>query len=141
MRYRGWVVVLAVMGLSCNSTGPSGALTAPVPPEYRVWFDRTVACSGRTLPFDRLQFFIVPGADFECPSGRCVGRWEPPYRIYLAEAWARSELVVRHEMLHALIGQPGHPDPPFARGCNLTWDSWSPASAGAQPSRASGVLE
>jgi hypothetical protein len=35
-------------------------------------------------------------------------------------------MVIRHEMLHDLIGEPGHPDPPFGpEGCGLTWTSWS----------------
>jgi hypothetical protein len=33
-------------------------------------------------------------------------------------------MVVRHEMLHDMIGMPGHPAPPFGLGCPLTWDTW-----------------
>lgn len=35
-----------------------------------------------------------------------------------------NEMVVRHEMLHDLIGRPGHPDPPFGSPCPLTWATW-----------------
>jgi hypothetical protein len=40
-----------------------------------------------------------------------------------------DEMVVRHEMLHDLIGRPGHPAPPFGQGCPLTWETWNSGSA------------
>lgn len=55
------------------------------------------------------------GRDFAYPTGRGIGCWEPSHRIYLAQAWILSELVVRHEMLHALLGRAGHPAPPWGR--------------------------
>jgi hypothetical protein len=39
-------------------------------------------------------------------------------------------MVVRHEMLHELIGKPGHPNPPFGQGCPLTWATWNGGAAG-----------
>jgi hypothetical protein len=41
-----------------------------------------------------------------------------------------DEMVVRHEMLHELIGKPGHPNPPFGQGCPLTWATWNGGAAG-----------
>jgi hypothetical protein len=41
-----------------------------------------------------------------------------------------DEMVVRHEMLHDILGRTGHPDPPFGAGCPLTWASWNGGSAG-----------
>jgi hypothetical protein len=37
-------------------------------------------------------------------------------------------MVVRHEMLHDLIGRSGHPNPPFGEGCPLTWATWNGTS-------------
>jgi hypothetical protein len=34
-------------------------------------------------------------------------------------------MVVKHEMIHILIGS-GHPDVPFKQPCKATWDSWVP---------------
>jgi len=104
------------------------AVTAPS--EYRAWFRATEACSERGGDFDRIRWYVVPGRDFACPTGRCVARWEPGHRIYLAEHWQYNEMVVRHEILHDLLEQPGHPDPPFGTGCPLTWASWRNQSAG-----------
>jgi hypothetical protein len=43
-----------------------------------------------------------------------------------------DEMVVRHEMLHDLIGRPGHPAPPFGVGCPLTWATWNSGAAQLQ---------
>jgi hypothetical protein len=58
-----------------------------------------------------------------------VGRWNNDHHIYIASAYLKHELVVRHEMLHDLLGRPGHPDPPFGNGCPLTWESWREQSS------------
>ena len=113
----------AVLAAGCNFA-PEGDQPMEARPEYRAWFAETEACSGRTGDFERLVFHVVEGESFECPSGRCVGRWNDNHHIYIASAYVNNELVVRHEMLHDLLGRPGHPDPPFGNGCPLTWDSW-----------------
>jgi hypothetical protein len=46
-----------------------------------------------------------------------------------------DEMVVRHEMLHDLLGRPGHPDPPFGSGCPLTWATWNGGAAGLDVAR------
>jgi hypothetical protein len=95
------------------------------PPDfYRAWFAKTEACSGITGDFDRIKWFEVPGNEFDCPSGQCVGRWNTDHSIFISQAWTDNEMVVRHEMLHDLIGHPGHPDPPFGSPCPLTWATW-----------------
>lgn len=117
-----WVAV-ALLAVGCGFE-PEGAVPFDPPPEYRAWFEATMDCSERQGRFEDLQWFSVPGREFSCPTGQCVGRWEPGHRIYLGEFWIGHEMVVRHEMLHDLIGRSGHPDPPFGAGCPLTWDSW-----------------
>ena len=85
---------------------------------------KTQACSGLSGDFDRVDWSLVAGHSFPCASGNCAGHWEPGHRIYLAEDFAMNEMVVRHEMLHDLLGRAGHPDPPFGNPCPLTWASW-----------------
>jgi hypothetical protein len=53
-----------------------------------------------------------------------VGRWNSDHSIFISRAWVDNEMVVRHEILHDLIGHPGHPDPPFGNPCPLTWATW-----------------
>ena len=124
------VVVLAACGFE-----PSGDQQIDPPAFYREWWAKTEACSGRRADFDKVEWYVVPGDGFSCPSGRCAGRWESSHKIYLAQDWAHNELVVRHEILHELIGRPGHPDPPFGADCPLTWESWS-AGGGASVAEA-----
>lgn len=124
-RWLPWVLS-AVLGCAADSTAPTSSERFTPPAAYLTWFDRTEACSGLGGEFDRLRFYRVPGDEFPCPSGMCVAHWTDSHEIYVAEAFIQDEMVIRHEMLHDLIGHPGHPDPPFGpAGCALTWTSWS----------------
>jgi hypothetical protein len=110
--------------VGCSSFEPSGDVPMQPPAEYRTWYEKTVACSGLQGDFDRIRWYAVPGDGFDCPSGKCVGRWNSDHKIFVASAYESNEMVVRHEILHDLIGHPGHPDPPFGNPCPLTWESW-----------------
>lgn len=117
------------LALCCTAIGacgfePEGAVPFDPPPAYRTWWAETEVCSGKRGDFSEIRWAAVPGRAFTCPSGTCVGRWEPGDRIFLADAYREHELVVRHEMLHALLGRSGHPNPPFGHGCPLTWETW-----------------
>jgi hypothetical protein len=126
------VVALAGVFLTigaCSAFEPDRASAMTVPAIYREWFAKTEACSGRTGDFDRIKWHIVNGRTFECPVGACVGYWEDTHHIYIAAASQMDELVVSHEILHDLIGHPGHPNPPFDYPCRLTWVSRDGASS------------
>lgn len=134
MRVRAWMAVVAVLTIGGCGFEPTDAAPLLPPDLYRTWWARTEDCSGLQRDFADIHFYVVPGTEFDCPSGKCVGRWEPGNHIYIAESHSQDEMVVRHEMLHALIGEAGHPDPPFGRGCGLTYATWRPsASAMANP--------
>ena len=115
--------LIALGGTGCGFEPPNAVPFEP-PPEYRVWFAATEACSDRRGDFAKIRWFQVPGRSFPCPTGECVARWEPGPRVYVADFWIGHEMVARHEMLHDLIGRSGHPNPPFGVGCPLTWDTW-----------------
>lgn len=114
------VALLAGCGFDVEGDQPFDA-----PALYREWWAKTEACSGLTGEFERVQWEVVPGASFRCSTGRCAGHWESDHRIWIAEDYRDNEMVVRHEMLHDLIGHSGHPDPPFGQGCRLTWATWT----------------
>lgn len=130
MSHRLPLLTIVMLLCGCTTATEPAEPSAPISalPDYRQWFEETKACSGLKGSFDDLNFHVVSGDRFTCASGQCVGMWVAPNHIYIAQPYLRHEMVVRHEMLHALIGQPGHPDPPFAKGCNLTWDSWKAGS-------------
>ena len=104
---------------------PAGDQPMIAPDIYRTWWDKTQACSGLAGDFGRVEWLLVPGHGFTCSSGQCAGHWEPDHRIFIASDWEHNEMVVRHEMLHDLLGRPGHPSPPFGQGCPLTWETWT----------------
>ncbi len=118
---------------ACEVLGPPEALPADTarmiaPSEYQEWWARTEACSGITGDFDRIEWFVVQGAQtFPTASGPKVGLWSHSnqgVRIIVAEGYAENELVVRHEMLHALLDREGHPAEYFQQRCGLTWETW-----------------
>ncbi|HET6798380.1 MAG TPA: hypothetical protein VFH40_14565 [Gemmatimonadales bacterium] len=128
-RFRPWPRVLGLTALLLLGVGgcgfdPEGDQPLDPPAHFREWFAKTEACSGRTGNFDRIRWSVVEGASFACASGQCAGHWSTNHHIFLASKWVDNEMVVRHEMLHDLLGRPGHPDPPFGIGCPLTWETW-----------------
>lgn len=139
---RGYLALgLALVAVSgCSSFEPSGDHPMTAPSEYRVWFEKTEACSGLRGDFDRIKWYIVDGQEFDCPSGKCVGRWNSDHSIFISRAYSDNEMVVRHEILHDLIGHPGHPDPPFGDPCPLTWATWRANDSTAEAGPATGRL-
>lgn len=117
----GWPGLLV---LAACSFEPEGAQRYEPPAIYREWFAATEACSAQRGEYFRINWFVVPGPSFTCPSGECVAHWRGNHSVFIAQPFVESEMVIRHEMLHDIIGRPGHPDPPFVRGCGLTWTSW-----------------
>lgn len=106
---------------------PTATVMAP-PEEYQAWWTATEACSGLRGDFSSIQWYVVPDSlTFTTESGEKVGLWSESSagtRIILAGAYAHHELVVRHEMLHALLDREGHPASYFQTKCGLTWDTW-----------------
>lgn len=110
-------------------------LTAPVlppavllqpPAVYRSWWRQVEECSGRTADFTRTRFYTViptPNEDslyFRDPrTGQYLdGEWVPSSNaIYLAAGQVTNPGVVRHEMLHAILREIGHPARYFADRC------------------------
>ena len=133
--HRAPVACLAVLALlaACEALAPAAPLPADAqlmspPPEYLDWWRKTEACSGRQGDASRIEWFVVPGqAVFETDEGEKVGLWSRSgegTRIVLAGNYTGNELVIRHEMLHALLNHEGHPREYFVSRCHLTWESW-----------------
>lgn len=76
------------------------------------------SCSGRTGELSAVQWYQVPGA-VVLNNGKAVsGYWSSDgNRIVLAEDHVDNGVVVRHEMLHALLREPGHPRAEFLDAC------------------------
>jgi hypothetical protein len=118
---------------ACETLGPpdplpDNALRLAVPTEYQAWWQATETCSGITGRLAHIEWYVVPDATtLATPEGAKVGVWshsDEGMRVVLAGAYADNELVVRHEMLHALLDRPGHPKEYFQDRCHLTWETW-----------------
>jgi hypothetical protein len=132
---RWWLGVALILGgvTGCDMLAPAEPLPAGAtifrpPPAYLAWWAETEACSGRTGRVEEIVWYVVPGAaEFMTPDGVEVGRWSrntAGTRIVLAGDYQSHELVVRHEMLHALLDREDHPALYFVTRCQLTWASW-----------------
>lgn len=122
---------IAACALGVDAEAPTLARRTLVPlPEYTVWWNALEACSGIDGDLGRVRFLEVieplffDGRQFPCGEGQfCNGLWEAPHDISLAPRYVQHERLVKHEMLHDLIGAPGHP--PVFETCDATWDQGS----------------
>lgn len=114
------------------AAGPDGldrilVRTAFAPPtEYYAWWEEIRTCSGGTGSISDVRFLraveptYVYGTQFPCGETElCNGLWEAPHDITLAPAHLDTPRLVKHEMLHDLLGVPGHPD--VFEECDVTW--------------------
>lgn len=120
---RYWAIIatcLAIIAGSCI-TEPRGEYFVP-PPVYAEWWAKTEQCSGLRGRFDQIEWYKMPGGSFFVADGTEVyGWWSESGRIFLAETLLNHEILVRHEMLHALIGRAGHPRELFVEKCAVRW--------------------
>ncbi len=120
--------ILGCSGFEPSSALPAGAQAITAPAVYQAWWDKTEACSELQGGFGRIRWYEVPGATtFDTDMGPKVGLWIQngnAVLIVVAGNYVNHEMVVRHEMLHALLAEEGHPSEYFVRRCHLTWESW-----------------
>ena len=98
---------------------PADAVPFAPPAAYRTWWDMTAACAGVSQDFDRVRWFIVPGArSIPYDGAEYQGLWyRAGNRIVLAEQSMLRGGLVRHEMLHALIDEASHPREYYGERC------------------------
>lgn len=128
------LAAVALLAMACAPTPlappdlPAGAVPLEAPAVFRSWWDKTEACSGLSGKFEDIAWYTVPAAHtIETSLGPKVGLWTRhggAVMITLAGEYSATELVVRHEMLHELLGRGGHPADYFVNRCHLTWSSW-----------------
>lgn len=89
---------------------PNGAARFQPPAQYAAWWRATEQCSGlRARPGD-IVWYRVPGDFFPDADGQPVrgswqGRGAHDDRIFLAAGGVLDGMLVRHEMLHALMAR------------------------------------
>lgn len=142
-RDRLWLATLAVapIGLTtCRQIAesaplPQGALSFTPPPYYAQWWGIMQSCSGISSPMPSVRWYVVPGA--VAINDTMAGYWDDGLQaIVLAGAYQNVGMVVRHEMLHALLGAtPNHPPQYFHDLCGglLLCDAECLTNAGSPP--------
>jgi hypothetical protein len=124
-------IVAGAAGVGCRvPVAPGNAVRVAAPPSYAAWWSEDLQCSGLTGDLRQVEWYVVPAerdGGFWCADGpdhTCAGEWVAPNSVYLAgpsrtypDGYAADEWTVRHEMLHDLVGQPGHP--PVFDDCRL----------------------
>jgi hypothetical protein len=98
---------------------PDGSRRITAPVVYQVWWHMTESCSGRTGQLATVDWYVVPGvAQFEHKGHTVSGYWSSAgNRVVLAERAMTDGGLVRHEMLHALLGHSVHSRDAFFERC------------------------
>lgn len=121
-------IAAALVGLAAGCSGDAfqpveGAEPFVPPAAYDVLWTEVEDCSALTGTMSRVSWFLVPGTTtFDCEYGACRGLWVAPHKIYLSDVAAHNFFrdnffTVKHEILHDLVGEPGHP--PVFEQCGL----------------------
>lgn len=123
------VGALLLVSLGCGDATaplPNGAVEmAVIPSQYPMWWSITEQCSGLRGDMSRISWYVVPGQKVLNEDGDDGLYYTNSHRIVLAGVDVDSGRVVRHEMLHALIGAVGHPAGYFQRACGAAVDCQS----------------
>lgn len=107
----------------------------PLPPQYFRWWHQVERCSGVKKSM-RVTFWVIPKDFFRADTGMyarafwglyvrdtVLGGVQVRERIYLAAPWALTDWLVKHEMLHAMVGKDStgdwHPVEFFRDKCRL----------------------
>lgn len=98
---------------------PSSAEAFTAPDEYASWWQATEACAGLMGEMSRVHWFLVPSSQSFYYRGTLYdGYWWDDYHwITLASAKIDDGGIVRHEMLHDLLGRGDHPPAYFQGRC------------------------
>ena len=123
MRFRMCVIVVcSLVVTACEGVFeplfPPAAVAFTPPPRYRIWWDVVESCSGRKASYDAVGWFRVPGYHLAVKGEPAAGVWfASSNRIAVADGWRHEGSLVRHEMLHAILGTGSHPREYFQGAC------------------------
>src|SRR5699024_2935350 len=82
------------------------------------WWGMTEACSGHSGELSAVRWYRVPGWTVPVNGEAAAAFWTTGgNQIVIADELVEDGEVVRHEMLHALLGERGHPTEPFLTSC------------------------
>lgn len=118
----GCVSVAIASAIACTDLMaplPSGAVEWNPPARFALWWRMTESCSGRLGDFRAIRWYIMPNtSSFDLDGTQVSGAAIGKKRIVLADAHRLDGSVVRHEMLHTLLDESGHPRGAFMVACD-----------------------
>ena len=120
LRYQLVVVcsVLSACGLWQDSDFPASAERFAPPAHFQTWWQVVEACSGRTAPLRDVLWYAVPPFQLQIDGESAYGAWfARSNRIALIQDVMGDPVVVRHEMLHAILRDGDHPAEYFQQRC------------------------
>jgi hypothetical protein len=125
-RARDWFAVLLIGLAACVTPTeprlPDDAIPLAVQPQFALWWRMTQACSGLRGDMGAVHWYVQPDVETLHIPGDHDGQfggywWAVGNRILLTEKAVTDGWLVRHEMLHALVGRAGHPRGEFGDRC------------------------
>ncbi len=101
---------------------PSNAVQITPPPVYQLWWNLVERCSGLTGDFNAVRFYQEPGRSTVTAGADSANAYwfASGNRIVIGGLNVYDGPVMRHEMLHALLGPSGasgHPQLYFVSRC------------------------
>jgi hypothetical protein len=121
-RFAVLLLALAACTTPTEPRFPNDAIPIDGQPQFALWWRMTQACSGLRGDLGAVHWFVQPGVETLQIPGDHDGQyggywWSIGNRILLTEKAVTDGWLVRHEMLHALIGRAGHPRGEFVDQC------------------------
>lgn len=113
-------VTLLVSAGSCQARVliPIGAEQFDPQSVYERWWRMIEACTKRRAPFSSVTWYRVPYSEFVYDGHPAAGAWDPSRNvIFVAHDQLENGALVRHEMLHAVLRERGHPQEYFLDAC------------------------
>lgn len=111
-------LILAPVGVACSDALPVDDLRMGIeaPPLYRTLWAEVEGCSGLTGDFDAMDWYVTP----TFPEDRAIlGQWNDRGEITLRLDSRLIRVVVKHEILHELLGGDRQHASPAWRACDL----------------------
>ena len=92
---------------------------ASVPEAYREWTADVAECMGHTPAFavgrfERIRWYTSPSIVNRESGEEALGLWTEPHKIVIRSDHTRDERVVKHELIHDLLGSGAHRSAYFA---------------------------
>lgn len=116
---------------------PGDAQQFSPPVVYSKWWQMTRECSGLSGSLESVSWFKTDQVQHDARSGEVIIGYftTDGNKIVMSSGYILDGGAVRHEMLHALLRQPGHPRAQFLGSCAGTVDCQGPciSDGGAYP--------